>query len=103
MTNITKLAEELHAYMRFRATREGAGYGLSPEFFRGALKKGVGSFFGVEVGEGDLLRDRQNTQCFAEWKSVPARPISPPPYTPPELSDPPPRIPQKFFVKRYPS
>jgi hypothetical protein len=72
MTNIPRLADELHGYMQFRATREGKAYDLSPKFFRANLKAGVVSFFGVEVGKSDLLRDFQNPECFAEWKSVPA-------------------------------
>jgi hypothetical protein len=61
------VAYELHRYIKWRAGREGVGYGLSPEFFRAAIDAGTANFFGVECDDG-LIEDRQKPELFREWK-----------------------------------
>ena len=61
------LAEQVHAYMNFRAAREGVGHGLNLEFYEDALKKGSTGFFGVVVRDGAIVEDRQQPKLFKEW------------------------------------
>lgn len=62
-------AEQLHAYMTFRAAREGVGHTLPVNFYTKAIRKGCVSFFGIQVRSGKLLEDQQRPDLFAEWTS----------------------------------
>ena len=57
------LAKEVHAYMSFRAAREGVGHGLNVQFYEDALKKGSTGFFGVVVRNGAIVEDRPTTKA----------------------------------------
>ena len=63
----TQIANDLHHYMKFRASQEGVGYTLSPGFFRKMLNQGCGIFFGVTVSEDGLVEDEQNPGAFAAY------------------------------------
>lgn len=67
MTINSDVADQLDSYIRFRASREGVGYALSPAFFREHLAKGVATFFGVAVRDDELVEDEQRPDLFAEW------------------------------------
>jgi hypothetical protein len=62
-------AQQLFDYMTFRARREGQDHTLSVEFYEEQLDRGIGSFFGVEVGPHckGLARDVQQPDLFKEW------------------------------------
>ena len=66
---MSTLAEDIDSYMRARAAVEGVSYTLNPDFFDGLLKAGIASYFGVEVANGELVRDRQEPQpgFFETW------------------------------------
>jgi hypothetical protein len=71
-----QIGEDLDAYLRFRAVKEGVEYDLSPEFFANALEEGVSAFFGVIVsGNGQLLDDEQHPDLFKEWSMSLAIPL----------------------------
>jgi hypothetical protein len=58
----------LDSYIAYRARREGVQYGLCPEFFLAALHGGCDVFFGVTVRKGQLVKDDQFPEYFAEWQ-----------------------------------
>jgi hypothetical protein len=64
-----EIGRELDSYMSYRARKENVGYDLSPEFFSKALDQGAVEFFGVEIQDGKLLRDKQQPTLFAEWQA----------------------------------
>lgn len=55
----SKMASELHDYIRERASVENTGFNLTPEFFDKALASGVRQFFGVKVENGKMISDDQ--------------------------------------------
>lgn len=61
-------AQRLHAYMTFRAEREGQVHDLTTDYYQAALDKGIKGFFGVAVGPDGLEYDTQQPQLFTEWK-----------------------------------
>lgn len=63
-------AIELDAYLRFRASQEGVGYGLSPGWLLGALCHGCRSFFGIIVGAAGIERDEQNPEALSAWRAT---------------------------------
>jgi hypothetical protein len=65
-------AEALHAYMTFRAAKEGVGHKLSVSFYRRQLDRGVTDLFGVLVLDGKLLGDGQQPALFDEWLRAPS-------------------------------
>jgi hypothetical protein len=69
MTDYSKLAEALHEYIRFRASKERLPYALSQTFFAMHLRKGVRTFFGVECDSQVMIADHQAPNLFAEWRS----------------------------------
>jgi hypothetical protein len=62
-----KWAAELDCYMRYRASREGVDYGLSPQFFE---SHPAVSYFGVIVRNGKLVEDERNPSAFAAWRAL---------------------------------
>ena len=69
-TNNRALAERLAAYLAVRAKREGEAMNLIPADFEDALRKGVGSAFGVHWdAQGNLIRDDQEPEpgFLATW------------------------------------
>jgi hypothetical protein len=74
MVDVHTVANELHAYMKFRARRERVDYDLSPSFFAAALHEGVRHFFGVECGKHGLLEDEQQPEMFAQWQAKRPKP-----------------------------
>jgi hypothetical protein len=68
--NNREIAKELHRYLMFRANLEGVQYGLIPEFFLDALRKGTRIFFGISVDNDGLEADEQNPEAFAKWTSL---------------------------------
>jgi hypothetical protein len=68
---ISKTAEKLAAYMKFRAAREGVGSTLDEAFFANAINMGTLTFFGVTVDpeRRQLVVDKQNPQAFAAWNA----------------------------------
>jgi hypothetical protein len=67
MTKHRKWADELDCYMRYRASREGVGYDLSPQFFE---DHPAVCYFGVIVRNGRLVEDEQNPSAFAAWRAL---------------------------------
>lgn len=65
-----QLADELCAYMRFRAQREGLACDLSPQYFLRYLERGIFRFFGVRTGEAGLTSDEQNPAALAAWRGL---------------------------------
>jgi hypothetical protein len=63
-----QLAKQLHAYMEFRAEGEGAAHDFTPDFYEAALLKGVATFFGITVANGELQEDVQNPGAFEQWQ-----------------------------------
>lgn len=64
------LADQLHAYMSFRAGKEGVPYECSPPWFRIHLRDGVRDFFGIETDDRRILRDRQQPVLLDEWRKA---------------------------------
>jgi hypothetical protein len=67
--NTCRMARELHAYMTFRAKREGVGHQLDGEFYRSVLHAGTQVVFGVtfDVDKGVILSDAQNPEALEVW------------------------------------
>ncbi len=64
-----KAAKRLHAYMAFRAQREGTEHKLTREWYERQIAQRIFDFFGVEMcaEHGELLYDSQNPAAFAAW------------------------------------
>jgi hypothetical protein len=67
---ISKAAQELHAYMEFRAQREGQPHELTLAFYQDAINKGIMTFFGVTIGPDGLEWDTKQPQFFKEWRKA---------------------------------
>ena len=65
-----EVARLLHAYMAFRAAREGVDHTLPVSFYRKQLDAGICVFFGVIVGPDGLILDKQQPEMFAEWAAT---------------------------------
>jgi hypothetical protein len=62
-------AEQLHAYLSWRAERVGVARTLTVGFYLEALDRGCTDFFGVRVGGGyHLVADREQPELFREWQ-----------------------------------
>ena len=62
-------AEQLAAYLACRAEREGVAMTLTPDWLEGGLRHGCRGFFGIEVRNWRLVRDRQEPEpgFFKAW------------------------------------
>jgi hypothetical protein len=70
MSDLNKLAAALDSYLRFRAEREGVGYGLGIGFFKKLLNRGVRNFFGIHCDGTQILYDDQQPKIFIEWRTL---------------------------------
>jgi hypothetical protein len=61
---ISEIAAELHRYLKYRAEQEGQTYELYPEFFAEGLRRGVRSFFGVEIGSRGIATDTKRLDLW---------------------------------------
>jgi hypothetical protein len=69
---IFETAKLLDSYMRFRASKEGVGYELTPQFYAQRIRAGISGFFGVTFNEdnGKLLADEQFPDLFKQWSKL---------------------------------
>jgi hypothetical protein len=58
MTN-RQIAQQLHAYIKHRASYEGVGYELDPSFFLGYMRLGITQFYGAVIGPEGIVSDDQ--------------------------------------------
>jgi hypothetical protein len=61
------IAEQLDAYMRFRAAKEKVGYDLSPAYFQHAIDHGCKMFFGVTIDRHGITGDEQQPVTLEQW------------------------------------
>jgi hypothetical protein len=63
------MARELHAYMTFRAKREGVGHTLTEDHYRQVPHAGATGAFGVtfDIDKGVILADSQNPEALKVW------------------------------------
>jgi len=64
---ISEIAATLHQYLSWRAQQERQGYDLYPEFFAERLRRGIRTFFGVEVNSRGIATDRQRVDLWHRW------------------------------------
>ena len=64
---MSDMADRIHAYMQFRAAREGVEHDLPVTFYQEAIDNGCVGVFGVETEAGVLLADEQRPDLFLEW------------------------------------
>ena len=69
MASASELANRLHEYLTFRASREGVPHELPVSFYAGYIAQGSRSFFGIECNSTRILRDTQKPEIYAEWGS----------------------------------
>ena len=62
------VAEQLHAYMQFRAAHEKVDDKLTPAFFAPHIATGMATFFGVTVDRKGIVSDAQQPLLLARYR-----------------------------------